>query len=186
MFMSDCVRLMLTLSMVLLSGCETNAISSPAPTAPANDVPALGQRLSEREIAAIDLTILPDGVGLPEGRGTVRRGAEVFAQRCAACHGEQGRGGIAGMPRLTGGVGSLATREPLQTMNSYWPFATTAFDYIRRAMPPDAPQSLKSSDVYAVTAYILSVDGIVAPDAELDANSLPQVRMPNRDGFVRR
>jgi cytochrome c len=83
-------------------------------------------------------------------------------------------------------VGSLATHEPLQTMNSYWPFATTAFDYIRRAMPRDAPQSLKSSDVYAVTAYILSIDGIVAPDAELDATSLPRVRMPNRDGFVRR
>lgn len=185
MSMSDRMRYVIAFAALMLSGCGTSASLPSSQPSLANERPALGQTLGEREVSSIDLTVLPNGEGLPEGRGTPQRGAQVFAERCVACHGEQGRGGISGMPRLTGGVGSLGTSQPLQTMNSYLPFATTAFDYIRRAMPPDAPQSLTASDVYAVTAYILSIDGIVPPDAELDAIRLPEVKMPNRDGFVR-
>ena len=144
--------------------------------------PNLGRTPSAAELAAIDISITPDGKGLPPGSGTVEQGAAVYAAKCQACHGANGVGGP--NDRLTGGVGSLATGKPVKTIASYWPYATTVFDYTRRAMPITAPQSLTNDEVYAVTAYILSVDGIVAKDAKLDAESLPKVRMPNRDGFV--
>jgi cytochrome c len=144
--------------------------------------PNLGKTPSAADLAAIDISIAPDGKGLPAGSGTVVEGAAVYAANCQACHGANGVGGP--NDRLTGGVGSLATAKPVKTIASYWPYATTVFDYTRRAMPITAPQSLTNDEVYAVTAYILSVDGIVAMDAKLDAESLPKVRMPNRDGFV--
>ena len=144
--------------------------------------PRLGRPLSPAEVARIDLTVPPDGAGLPPGRGSVAQGRAVYEQQCLACHGEAGAGGP--MDRLTGGVGSLASPRPVKTVASFWPYATTVFDYIRRAMPLQAPQSLTSDEVYAVTAYLLSVDGIVPPTATLDARSLPAVRMPNRDGFL--
>jgi len=142
----------------------------------------LGRPLTAAEIAKLDLTISPDGAGLPDGSGSVAAGAEVYARKCQACHGAEG----AGKPqdRLTGGVGSLASDKPVKTAVSFWPRATTLFDYIRRAMPIQAPQSLTNSEVYAVTAYLLSIDGVVVRDAVLDAKSLPLVKMPNRDGFV--
>jgi cytochrome c len=144
--------------------------------------PNLGRAPSADELAAIDISIAPDGRGLPAGSGTVEQGAVVYAAKCQACHGANGVGGP--NDRLTGGVGSLASPRPVKTIASYWPYATTVFDYTRRAMPITAPQSLSNDEVYAVTAYVLSVDGIVAKDATLDAKSLPQVKMPNRDGFV--
>src|SRR5512135_1906406 len=144
--------------------------------------PNLGRPLTPEEIRKIDITVAPDGKGLPPGSGSVSAGAAVYAKYCQACHGAQG----AGKPQdqLTGGVGSLASGKPVKTAVSYWPTATTLFDYIRRAMPIASPQSLTNDEVYAVTAYILSIDGIVPNDALLDAKSLPRVKMPNRDGFI--
>jgi S-disulfanyl-L-cysteine oxidoreductase SoxD len=144
--------------------------------------PNLGRPLTPEEIRKIDITVIPDGRGLPTGSGSVSAGAAVYAKSCQSCHGAQG----AGKPQdqLTGGVGSLASGKPTKTPASYWPVATTLFDYIRRAMPITAPQSLTNDEVYAVTAYILSIDGIVPSDAVLDAKSLPNVKMPNKDGFI--
>jgi S-disulfanyl-L-cysteine oxidoreductase SoxD len=144
--------------------------------------PNLGRPLTPDEIRKIDITVAPDGRGLPSGSGSVSAGAAVYAKSCQSCHGAKG----AGKPQdqLTGGVGSLASGKPVKTPASYWPAATTLFDYIRRAMPITSPQSLTNDEVYAVTAYILSIDGIVPMDAVLDAKSLPRVKMPNRDGFV--
>jgi cytochrome c len=144
--------------------------------------PNLGRPLTPEEIRKIDITVSPDGRGLPAGSGSVTAGAAVYAKSCQSCHGAQG----AGKPQdqLTGGLGTLASGKPLKTPASYWPAATTLFDYIRRAMPITSPQSLTNDEVYAVTAYILTIDGIVPSDAVLDAKSLPRVKMPNKDGFV--
>jgi mono/diheme cytochrome c family protein len=144
--------------------------------------PGLGAPATADEVARADISIPPDGAGLPAGSGSVAEGLGVYLAKCLACHGENGAGGP--MDRLTGGLGSLASPRPVRTMNSFWPYATTAFDYIRRSMPLNEPQSLTNDETYAVTAYLLSVDGIVAPDARLDAATLPRVRMPNRDGLV--
>ena len=153
------------------------------PTICAAQGPNLGRPLTAEEIRKADITVFPDGRGLPAGSGTVSAGAAVYAKNCQVCHGAQG----AGKPQdpLTGGLGTLATSKPLKTPASYWPSATTLFDYIRRAMPIASPQSLTNDEVYAVTAYLLSVDGIVPADTTLDAKSLPRVKMPNQDGFIR-
>jgi len=153
-----------------------------APYVRAAQGPNLGRLLTPDEIRKIDITVSPDGRGLPAGSGSVSAGTAVYAKSCQVCHGEKG----AGKPQdqLTGGVGSLASGKPVKTAVSYWPAATTLFDYIRRAMPITSPQSLTNDEVYAVTAYILSIDGIVPSDAVLDAKTLPRVKMPNKDGFV--
>jgi S-disulfanyl-L-cysteine oxidoreductase SoxD len=145
--------------------------------------PHLGRPLTPDEVRKIDITVAPDGKGLPPGSGSVSAGEALYVQKCQACHGPRGAGEP--MEQLTGGVGSLSSGKPIKTPVSYWPAATTLFDYIRRAMPITSPQSLTNDEVYALTAYILSIDGIVPKDAVLDAKSLPQVKMPNRDGFVR-
>jgi S-disulfanyl-L-cysteine oxidoreductase SoxD len=145
--------------------------------------PGLGRALTPDEVRKLDITVAPNGAGLPPGSGSVSAGATVFAQKCQGCHGAQG----AGKPQdqLTGGVGSLASGKAIKTPVSYWPSATTIFDYVRRAMPYTAPQSLTNDEVYAVTAYLLSIDGVVPKDTVLDAKTLPAVKMPNRDGFIR-
>jgi cytochrome c len=145
--------------------------------------PKFGKPATPDEIAKVDISIPPDGKGLPSGSGSVAQGAQVFAQKCAVCHGANAEGTPSG-DRLVGGVGSLATPNPVKTVNSYWPYATTVFDYIRRAMPITNPQSLQNDEAYALTAYILSFDNVVPKDSVLDANSLPKVQMPNRAGFV--
>ena len=145
--------------------------------------PRVGRAAPPDEIAKLDISIAPDGKGLPAGSGTVAQGAEVYAQKCVTCHGPNGAGTPSG-DRLSGGIGSLATPNPIKTVNSCWPYATTVFDYIRRAMPITMPQSLSNEEVYAVTAYILSLDNVVPMTATLDAQSLPRVQMPNKDGFV--
>jgi cytochrome c len=144
--------------------------------------PKLGQLISPADAAAWDISIAPDGAGLPAGRGTAKEGEAIYVAKCQACHGEKG----AGRPNdaLVGGIGSLAGAPPVKTVGSYWPYATTLFDYVRRAMPFQAPKSLSADEVYAVSAYILHLNEIVARDAVLDAQSLPSVKMPNRDGFV--
>jgi S-disulfanyl-L-cysteine oxidoreductase SoxD len=145
--------------------------------------PQLGQPIAPADIAPWDISIGPDGAGLPPGRGTAAEGEAVYAAKCQACHGEKG----AGRPNdaLVGGIGSLAPdKAPVKTVGSYWPYAATLFDYIRRAMPFQESQSLTSDEIYAVSAYILNLNGIVATNDVLDAQSLPKVRMPNRDGFT--
>ena len=148
--------------------------------------PQFGQPTTLADIAPWDISIGPDGVGLPPGRGTVAQGAAVYAAKCQACHGEKGvepNNTLAGA--LAGGIGSLTPDKlPVKTVGSYWPYATTLFDYIRRAMPFPESKSLASDEVYAVSAYILNLNGIVGANDVLDAQSLPKVKMPNRDGFI--
>ena len=151
--------------------------------ASAAETPRLGQPISPADLAPWDISIHPDGVGLPPGRGTAAQGEAVYAAKCQVCHGEKG----AGKPNdpLVGGMGSLAAGQvPMKTVGSFWPHATTLFDYIRRAMPFQESQSLTSDELYAVSAYILHLNGIVGMNDTLDAKSLPLVRMPNRDGFI--
>ena len=145
--------------------------------------PGLGRVASPDEIASWDISIGPDGAGLPPGRGTAKQGETVYAEKCVACHGEKG----AGKPndQLVGGRGSLSGDQgPVKTVGSFWPYATTLFDYIRRAMPLNAPKSLSDDEVYAVSAYILQLNGIIGEAEVMDAQTLPLVRMPNRDGFI--
>ena len=142
----------------------------------------VGQAATPDEIRGLGVAIAPDGGGLPEGSGSVEQGRAIFAARCAKCHGDKGQGDVG--PILVGGRGTLATPRPLKTVGSFWPYATTVSDYVKRAMPFDEPGLLKPPEVYALVAYILNVNGIVAADGVLDAKSLPKIRMPNRDGFV--
>jgi S-disulfanyl-L-cysteine oxidoreductase SoxD len=142
----------------------------------------LGKKIAEHDLAAWDIDVRPDGAGLPPGRGSVAQGKEIYLAKCSACHGESGEGSP--MDRLAGGQGTLATAKPVKTIGSYWPYATTLFDYVRRTMPFTAPQTLGNDDVYALTAYLLSLNGILANDAVLDAKTLPRVEMPNRKNFV--
>jgi len=145
--------------------------------------PHLGQPIAPGDIASWDISIGPDGKGLPPGNGSAAQGQVVYAEKCQPCHGERAAGGPS--DALVGGIGSLAPGKiPIKTVGSYWPHATTLFDYIRRAMPFPESKSLTSNEVYAVSAYILNLNGIVGIDDLLDAQSLPQVRMPNRDGFI--
>jgi S-disulfanyl-L-cysteine oxidoreductase SoxD len=141
-----------------------------------------GRPATAEEIKLWDIDVRPDGKGLPEGSGTVARGKSVYEQNCEACHGPNGQGGI--KDRLVGGHGSIATDTPVKTVGSYWPYATTLFDYIHRAMPYQAPGSLSVDDTYAVAAYILNLNGILPPDGKLDWNTLPAINMPNRAGFI--
>jgi cytochrome c len=159
--------------------CITATAAIAAQVAP----PKLGRPATADDIAKADISIPPDGKNLPAGSGSVAQGAMVFQQKCAVCHGANAEGTPSG-DRLVGGIGSLNTANPVKTVGSYWPYATTVFDYIRRAMPITNPQSLQNDEVYAVTAYLLSLDNIVPKDATLDAQSLPKVQMPNRAGFV--
>jgi mono/diheme cytochrome c family protein len=144
--------------------------------------PNLGRVASTDEVASRDISIPPSGVGLPPGSGTSKQGAAVYAAKCQSCHGEKGAGKPADM--LVGGIGTLATGKPVRTVGSFWPYATTLFDYIRRAMPINKTMSLTNDETYAVSAYLLSLNGIIAEDAVMNAQTLPQVKMPNRDGFI--
>jgi S-disulfanyl-L-cysteine oxidoreductase SoxD len=142
----------------------------------------IGRIATPAEIAGWNIDIDRYGDNLPPGSGSVSHGREVFDQQCTACHGAKGEGGIG--DQLVSGQGTLATPKPVRTVGSYWPYAPTLFDYIRRAMPQNAPQSLSNDDVYAVSAYILSLNGLFPADAVLDARTLSAIRMPNRKMFV--
>ena len=143
---------------------------------------AFGQTPTAAQVAAWDIDVAPDGRNLPTGRGTVARGRDIYMAQCAACHGAQGEGGLG--DKLVGGQGTLATPTPVKTVGSFWPYATTLFDYVRRAMPLAAPQSLANEDVYAVSGYVLFLNGLIAETATIDAAMLTALKMPNRDGFV--
>jgi cytochrome c len=158
------------------------ALSACATETPSSKPPALGASVSAEEIARWDISIPPSGIGLPMGSGTARQGVRVYEQQCLACHGVKGAGKPA--DALAGGIGTLATKTPVRTVGSYWPWATTLFDYVRRSMPITNPLSLTDDEVYAVTAYVLYINGIIGEDVPMNAQSLPQLKMPNRDGFV--
>ena len=144
--------------------------------------PGLGKPVTDEELAVLNFTVMPDGRGLPDGGGSAEQGASLYAQHCLACHGEAGVGGI--NDRLAGGHGTLAGDAPVKTVGSYWPYATTVFDFIRRAMPYNTPGTLSADEVYALTAYLLYINDIVDKEQWLDQQSLPAVSMPNHDNFI--
>jgi len=149
----------------------------------AEDSVHLGQPMTEEALRDWDLIVLPDGTGLPEGKGTGVQGRAVYEQQCAVCHGSPGPL-PAGVPALF--VESSEGSAEVRTVGSYWPYASTLFDYVRRAMPATAPKSLSTEEVYQVVAYVLAINGIIAQDFELNNINLPQIAMPNQDGFVDR
>ncbi len=144
--------------------------------------PDAGRAATPDEIKAWDISISASGRELPPGSGTAAEGREIYDRRCKRCHGDGAKGGDEAA--LVGGQGSLATPKPVKTVGSYWPRATTLFDYIRRAMPYKNPGSLSDPQVYAVTAYVLNLNGIIKPDEQMNAQTLVKVQMPNRDGFI--
>jgi cytochrome c553 len=143
--------------------------------------PNLGRPIDPSDIATWDISILPDGTGLPPGSGTSAQGAPVFAQKCALCHGENGKGGVAAP--VVGG-GPLDRIEAVKTIANFWGYSTTVFDFIRRAMPWQQPRTLSNDEVYALTAYILALNKLIGDSDVMNARTLPQVKMPNRDGFI--
>jgi cytochrome c len=146
--------------------------------------PALAQRPAlPAEIAAWDIDVRPDGHGLPVGHGTPKQGEAIFLERCSTCHGEFGEG-AGRWPELAGGQGSLTGDRPFKTIGSYWPYATTVFDYVRRAMPFGNPQSLTADETYAVVAYLLNLNDLIADEGfELNERTLPAIKLPNAGGF---
>ncbi len=144
--------------------------------------PAFGRAATANEVAALNIDVMPNGAGLPAGSGTVNQGQAIYASKCAACHGETGVEGP--RDRLVGGQGTLATGKPVKTIGSYWQYAPTIYDYIGRAMPFTAPGTLTPDEVYSLVAYLLNRNGVIAAAQVIDANTLPLVKMPNRDGFI--
>lgn len=141
----------------------------------------VGQVVTESDLSRWDIDIGVDGAGLPPGQGSAQEGKVIYEHKCLACHGQEGQGKP--MDRLAGGQGTLTSSEPVRTVGSYWPYATTVFDYVRRAMPLDRPQSLSADEVYALTAYVLHLNGIVDAKAIMNARTLPRVQMPNARAF---
>ncbi|MEO0424499.1 MAG: cytochrome c [Pseudomonadota bacterium] len=143
--------------------------------------PNLGEPVDPQTLLALDRTVFPDGAGLPEGSGDVSAGETLFAQRCAHCHGAAGEGGSA--PELAYAQMPLDSEWPDQTIGSYWPYATTVFDFLRRAMPMEAPGSLTDEETYHLTAYLLHLNGLHERGTPLTREAVIALRMPNRDGF---
>jgi len=147
------------------------------------ETPHLGKPIDEAAIANWDISIMPDGTGLPKGSGTPAEGAKIFAEKCSACHGDNGKGG---------GIANAVVEErkldginaSQKTIKNFWPYATTIFDFIRRAMPFNQPRSLGDDEVYALTAYILAENKLIGPSEAMNAETLPKVKMPNRDNFI--
>jgi S-disulfanyl-L-cysteine oxidoreductase SoxD len=147
--------------------------------------PGLGKPITESDIKDWDIAILPDGTNLPPGSGTPAQGAKIYAEKCVACHGEGGKGGAGpGAGPLAGGAPLTNGIDTVKTIGNYYPYATTIFDYVRRAMPFNMPRSLTDDEVYALTAYILSLNKLIGENDVVDAKSLPLVKMPNRDNYI--
>src|SRR5215831_4237839 len=146
--------------------------------------PNLGHPADPAEIAAWDISIQPDGTGLPAGSGTPAEGAKIYAAKCAQCHGQDGKGGAVSPTPLVGGGPITDISASIKTISNFWPYSTTVFDYIRRAMPWQQPMTLTNDEVYALTAYILAANKLIGENDTLNVQTLPKVRMPNRDGFI--
>lgn len=183
------------------AGCGRDAdgvagsVRRPADVRPTAEPPArygVGRPAAAAEVAAWDLDVNPRGAGLPAGRGTHATGAPVYAAKCASCHGARGEGtgaGATAVPRLVGrdpraGFPFGRDLKYVRTVGNYWPYATTVYDYLRRAMPLDAPGSLRPDELYGLTAFLLAENEVIPRDQVMDARSLPRVRMPARDHFV--
>ena len=173
------------LSKILCAGIFLLVASAALAQAPSFS--KVGRTPTKEEIQAWDISVGPDGKGLPAGQGTAKDGAPIFAAKCAVCHGAKGDGGKIG-PRVVGGIAdteTLTSLKPVRTVGGYWPYATSVFDFIRRAMPRDQSGTLTPNEVYAVTAFILFKSNIIKSEDEvLDQKTLPKVQMPNRNGFV--
>jgi cytochrome c553 len=172
MFMRNSLAFAASLALILGAGSATRA-----------DGPGLGKRLGESDVKEWDISILPDGTNLPPGSGTPAQGAATFAIKCALCHGENGKGGVNAAlvgrdPPLTSGI------DANKTIANFWEYPTTLFDYVRRAMPWPSPRTLTDEEVYGLVAFILAQNEIIGEDAVMNAQSLPKVKMPNRNGFV--
>jgi S-disulfanyl-L-cysteine oxidoreductase SoxD len=150
--------------------------------------PNLGKPIGPAEIAAWDISIEPDGTGLPPGAGTSADGARIYAEKCAQCHGPDGKGGVAGVTSapLVGGGPITDISAAMKRIANFWPYSTTLFDYIRRSMPWQQPMTLANDEVYSLTAYILAANKLIGENDTMNAQTLPRVRMPNRDGFIPR
>jgi len=165
-------------------GAGAAPAQSPNSSAPTTS-PNLGRPISEADIKNWDIAVLPNGVGLPAGQGTPQEGAKIYAEKCSACHGDDGKGGVAPFyPGLVGGPPLTDGIDTKKTIANYYAYPTTIFDYIRRAMPYNAPRSLTDHEVYALTAYILSLNKLIGENDTMDAQTLPKVKMPNRDNFI--
>jgi cytochrome c len=144
--------------------------------------PNLGKPIGAADLAAWDTSIMPDGSGLPAGGGTAAQGAPIYAKKCAACHGDEGKGGISSAVTARGPITTINAAE--KTIGNFWPHATTLFDFIRRAMPWQEPRTLTNDEVYALTAYLLVLNKVIGENEVMNAATLPRVRMPNRDAFI--
>ena len=158
--------------------------TAPHNVQPLADKPRLGKPVSEADLASWNIDVrTPDGAGLPAGRGSVAQGRQVYAAKCAACHGADAKGGAV-YGTMVGGIGSMTQSPRVLTPGSMYPYAPILFDYIRRAMPMDRPQTLTNDETYALSALLLNLNGLVPADAVMDAKSLAAIKMPNRDGFI--
>ena len=177
-------RRLIATAAVLAAGLATAHAQTREPAPPARY--GIGRPATPAEIAAIDIDVRPDGRGLPAGRGTAAEGAPIYAAKCAACHGATGKEGPNDVLVGRATPGFTFSQDPAlpHTIGNYWPYATTVFDVTRRSMPMFAPGSLTADEVYAITAYLLATNGVIGERDEMNAQSLPKVRMPNRDGFV--
>src|SRR5205809_301481 len=173
---------MLTRTRIVLALTCGAALLGPRSVVAQSPTFGLGHAPRADELKAIDIEVPPDGRGLPPGSGTAEAGKTIYTARCTVCHGATGKEGPQDV--LIGGQGTLNTAKPLKTVGSYWPYATTLWDYVNRAMPFDQPGLLKPPEVYAAVAYILNLNGIIREDQVVDATSLPKIVMPNRNGFI--
>lgn len=173
--MSSLVKFLPVLLAGLLVACDNNESSVTSY--------GLGNTVTSEEIASWDIDVGPDGVGLPVGSGTAQTGEPIYLAKCAGCHGDFGEG-MGRFPSLIGSPEILISDAPRKTVGSYWAHSTTLYDYIYRAMPFGNAQSLSPDEVYGITAYILSLNDIIADDKVMDAKTLPKVKMPNRKGFI--
>jgi S-disulfanyl-L-cysteine oxidoreductase SoxD len=173
-----------TLALVTALGLGAGIAHAQTPAAP-NLKPGLGKSITEADIAAWDVAVMPDGTGLPAGSGNAAAGAKVYQSKCSACHGDNGKGGTApGAGPLAGGAPLTSGIDTAKTIGNFWGHSTTVFDFIRRAMPFNQPRTLSNDEVYALTAYLLSINKIIGETDVMNAQTLPKVRMPNRDNFI--
>ena len=182
--MVTCMRRPIAIALLAMASLAATALLAQTASKSPSTVPIVGQPATPAEIKQEDITVLPDGAGLPEGSGTPDQGEAIYKDKCAGCHGDNGQGKPPTGVTLVGGMGTLATAKPVKTIGSYWPYATSVWDYIHRSMPYAQPGTLTADETYSVTAFLLFKNGIIPRDASMDKDSLPKVRMPNRDGFI--